>query len=212
MADDVDAQALRALIEQALDERGEQGINKKNKITIVAWDGHLDRIWPTLILSTTAAASGMEVSVFFTFWGLFPLVYAGAGLVRLAVDASQLHRHQDVFKSGQRRHQLERLEDEADFLGPELRAGVFAEAPEIDTVERDGALRGPVETGQQAKQGGLAAARRPHDRHELSRRDGQVNFPQHDERLAATQVRLFEVFGHDHEKNLTAVGVLGVRK
>lgn len=74
MADDVDAQALRALIDQALAEREEQGINKKNKITIVAWDGHLDRIWPTLILSTTAAASGMEVSVFFTFWGLFPLV------------------------------------------------------------------------------------------------------------------------------------------
>ena len=69
-----DAEALRALIDEALAERDAQGVNKKNKITIVAWDGHLDRIWPTLILSTTAAASGMEVSVFFTFWGLFPLV------------------------------------------------------------------------------------------------------------------------------------------
>jgi peroxiredoxin family protein len=70
-----DSGALRELIDQALNEReAEDGINKKNKITIIAWDGHLDRIWPTLILSTTAAASGMEVSVFFTFWGLFPLV------------------------------------------------------------------------------------------------------------------------------------------
>jgi peroxiredoxin family protein len=70
-----DAVALRALIEEALDERERRdGVNKKNKITIIAWDGHLDRIWPTLILSTTAAASAMEVSVFFTFWGLFPLV------------------------------------------------------------------------------------------------------------------------------------------
>lgn len=70
-----DEAALRELIDRALDERdGTDGINKRNKITIVAWDGHLDRIWPTLILSTTAAASGMEVSVFFTFWGLFPLV------------------------------------------------------------------------------------------------------------------------------------------
>ena len=69
-----DEAALRAMIDRALDERGETGINKKNKITIVAWDGHLDRVWPTLILSTTAAASGMEVSVFFTFWGLFALV------------------------------------------------------------------------------------------------------------------------------------------
>jgi len=66
---------LTRLIEAALDEREQRGgLSKKNKITIVAWDGHLDRVWPTLILSTTAAASGMEVSVFFTFWGLFALV------------------------------------------------------------------------------------------------------------------------------------------
>jgi peroxiredoxin family protein len=71
----LDQVALRELIDRALDERAaDDGYNKKNKITIVAWDGHLDRIWPTLILSSTAAASGMEVSVFFTFWGLFPLV------------------------------------------------------------------------------------------------------------------------------------------
>ncbi|HSJ49785.1 MAG TPA: DsrE/DsrF/DrsH-like family protein [Actinomycetota bacterium] len=74
-ATSIDEAALRELIDQALQEREESnGINKKNKITIVAWDGHLDRVWPALILSTTAAASGMEVSVFFTFWGLFPLV------------------------------------------------------------------------------------------------------------------------------------------
>ena len=71
----LDQAALRELIDRALDERAaDDGYNKKNKITIIAWDGHLDRIWPTLILSSTAAASGMEVSVFFTFWGLFPLV------------------------------------------------------------------------------------------------------------------------------------------
>ena len=74
-ANGLDQAALRELIDRALDERAaDDGYNKKNKITIVAWDGHLDRIWPTLILSSTAAASGMEVSVFFTFWGLFPLV------------------------------------------------------------------------------------------------------------------------------------------
>jgi peroxiredoxin family protein len=53
------------------------GIDRKNKITIIAWGGDLDRIWPTLILSTTAAASGMEARVFFTFWGLFALVKPG---------------------------------------------------------------------------------------------------------------------------------------
>lgn len=44
------------------------------KLVIFAWSGDLDRVWPTLILATTAAASGMPVTVFFTFWGLFPLV------------------------------------------------------------------------------------------------------------------------------------------
>jgi peroxiredoxin family protein len=43
-------------------------------ITIIACSGDLDRIWPALILSTTAAASGMQATVFFTFWGLFALV------------------------------------------------------------------------------------------------------------------------------------------
>ena len=49
-------------------------VKKTNKLTIIAWGGDLDRIWPTTILATTAAASGMESTVFFTFWGLFAIV------------------------------------------------------------------------------------------------------------------------------------------
>ena len=52
-------------------------IEKKNKLTIIAWGGDLDRIWPTTILASTAAASGMETMVFFTFWGLFAIVKPG---------------------------------------------------------------------------------------------------------------------------------------
>ena len=47
---------------------------KHSKLVIFAWSGDLDRIWPTFILATTAAAMGMQTTVFFTFWGLFPLV------------------------------------------------------------------------------------------------------------------------------------------
>jgi len=43
------------------------------RTTIVAWSGDLDRVWPQLILATTAAAYGMTTTVFFTFWGLFTL-------------------------------------------------------------------------------------------------------------------------------------------
>jgi len=44
------------------------------KLVIFAWSGELDKLWPTLILATTGAAMGKETTVFFTFWGLFPLV------------------------------------------------------------------------------------------------------------------------------------------
>ncbi len=40
------------------------------KMAIVCWSSDLDRVWPTLILATTGAASGLEVDIFFTFWGL----------------------------------------------------------------------------------------------------------------------------------------------
>jgi peroxiredoxin family protein len=45
-----------------------------DSMTIVAWSGDLDKMWPTLILGSTGAAYGMRTTIFFTFWGLFPLV------------------------------------------------------------------------------------------------------------------------------------------
>ncbi|HUL85002.1 MAG TPA: DsrE/DsrF/DrsH-like family protein [Actinomycetota bacterium] len=71
---------LTATDEHAIDElraeiaahEGESA--KHTKLVIFAWSGDLDRIWPTFILATTAAAMGMQTTVFFTFWGLFPLV------------------------------------------------------------------------------------------------------------------------------------------
>lgn len=49
----------------------ETAATTQKSVTIIAWGGDLDRAYPQLILATTAAASGMEVTVFFTFWGLF---------------------------------------------------------------------------------------------------------------------------------------------
>ena len=40
------------------------------KMAMICWSSDLDKVWPVLILATTGAASGMEVDVFFTFWGL----------------------------------------------------------------------------------------------------------------------------------------------
>jgi peroxiredoxin family protein len=52
----------------------ESGEQAPESMTIVAWSGDLDKIWPTLILGSTGAAYGMRTTIFFTFWGLFPLV------------------------------------------------------------------------------------------------------------------------------------------
>ena len=43
---------------------------KKEKLTIVMFSGDLDKALAGFILATTAASMGMEVSMFFTFWGL----------------------------------------------------------------------------------------------------------------------------------------------
>jgi len=44
------------------------------RLVIINWSGELDRVWPTLIMSSAAAASGYKTSVFITFWGLLPFV------------------------------------------------------------------------------------------------------------------------------------------
>jgi len=43
---------------------------EKEKMTIVVFSGELDRALAAFILATTGASMGMEVSMFFTFWGL----------------------------------------------------------------------------------------------------------------------------------------------
>jgi peroxiredoxin family protein len=63
-----------ASLEQPAVAPAAQKPEETEKLVIFAWSGELDKIWPTLILATTGAAMGKETTVFFTFWGLFPLV------------------------------------------------------------------------------------------------------------------------------------------
>jgi peroxiredoxin family protein len=62
---------LEELVARMIDERDTRD---PNMMTLIAFSGDLDRIWPTTILASTGAAGGMDVAVFFTFWGLFSLV------------------------------------------------------------------------------------------------------------------------------------------
>ncbi len=43
---------------------------QKKKISLIAFSGDFDRLTAVFTLATGAAASGYEVNIFFTFWGL----------------------------------------------------------------------------------------------------------------------------------------------
>ena len=57
---------------------------RKNKLTLVVLSGDLDKVMASYIIATGAAAAGMEVVMFFTFWGLKAIqrdgVFTGKGL------------------------------------------------------------------------------------------------------------------------------------
>ena len=42
----------------------------QNKATIIVLSGDMDKIFAAFLIATGAAASGMETTMFFTFWGL----------------------------------------------------------------------------------------------------------------------------------------------
>jgi peroxiredoxin family protein len=56
----------------------------KNKVTLVCLSGDLDKVMAALIIATGAAASGMEVTMFYTFWGMKAIqkdgIFTGKGL------------------------------------------------------------------------------------------------------------------------------------
>jgi len=46
------------------------GKNKPRKASIIVFSGDMDKVMAAFIIATTAAASGIETTMFFTFWGL----------------------------------------------------------------------------------------------------------------------------------------------
>jgi peroxiredoxin family protein len=45
----------------------------ENRVTLVVFSGDLDKVLASFVIGTGAAAMGLEVSMFFTFWGLSAL-------------------------------------------------------------------------------------------------------------------------------------------
>ncbi len=46
------------------------GEPEKEKAAIIVFSGDMDRVMAAFIIATTAAASGIDTTMFFTFWGL----------------------------------------------------------------------------------------------------------------------------------------------
>ena len=68
-SDDVDAR-FRALASEVSDLRALVKANgREEKLSLIVFSGSLDRLIAAFVLATGAAAMGMQVSMFFTFWG-----------------------------------------------------------------------------------------------------------------------------------------------
>jgi peroxiredoxin family protein len=50
--------------------QGGNNVSDNNKATIVVFSGDMDKVFASFIIATGAAAAGMDVTMFFTFWGL----------------------------------------------------------------------------------------------------------------------------------------------
>jgi peroxiredoxin family protein len=67
-AESVEARLTEAIVTAG----GEPPVQRQ--LVIINWSGQYDKVMPTLIMSSVAAASGYKASVFLTFWGLLPFV------------------------------------------------------------------------------------------------------------------------------------------
>src|SRR3954453_9370770 len=102
----------------------------------------------------------------------------GVDPVAVGVAARELQRQQDVLLGGERRQQVERLEDEPDVTTAKLGELAVVHADDLRAGDRDGALGGDVEAGEDVHQGGLARPRRAHDGHELAGGNIDVDAPE----------------------------------
>lgn len=77
------------LLEQQV-SRIEKTAPRADKVTLLVFSGELDKVLASLMIATTAASLGMEVTVFFTFWGINVLKekrsYAGKDIKERMID------------------------------------------------------------------------------------------------------------------------------
>jgi len=55
----------------------DEDVGKPDRVTIVLHSGDMDKVYSALIIGNGALAMGMQVSIYFTFWGLQRLIKGG---------------------------------------------------------------------------------------------------------------------------------------
>lgn len=67
---EADPSEIPAAFARALEQPAPEGEAKPRELVIICYSGDLEKTWASLILASTAAASGVPTKVFVTFWGL----------------------------------------------------------------------------------------------------------------------------------------------
>jgi hypothetical protein len=88
---------------------------------------------------------------------------------RAGVEARVKERQLHVLERRGAGEEIESLEDEADLGVADLGEGVAGEVRDVLAVEHVASGGGAVEAAEEIHEGGLAGARRAHDRHEVAR-------------------------------------------
>src|SRR5262245_56210968 len=95
------------------------------------------------------------------------------GAAARMIFTADLGRHHDVFQSGQRRQQLEALEDETDELVADLGEFLFIRPVHGDSIKDHRSLAGAFKTRADGDQSRLPASRWTDNRAGASRLDGK---------------------------------------
>ena len=132
----------------------------------------------------------------------------GAGRLEGVGLAGELQRQGHVLQRRHGRHQMERLEDDADVAAADDGKLVLAQPHEIVAGDPHLARGRPLQAGDHHQQGGLARAARADHGNQLAGRDLDIDSPQNLHGAGATGERQRDVaqiddrFGHDRNRLL----------
>ena len=102
----------------------------------------------------------------------------------------EVHRKRDVLDRGQRRHEVERLEDEAEPVAPQQCELLLAGVRDVDVADRHRAAVESVEAGHAVHERRLARAGGAHDGGELAGGEVDVDAVEGDDLCVALAVGL----------------------